>query len=68
MIRIDRVHGGNPSDGVLDFSASINPLGPPRAALDTSMPGKFAIKIITERNCKRIAEFAFRLARKRKAA
>jgi threonine-phosphate decarboxylase len=34
MIRIDRVHGGNRSDGVLDFSASINPLGPPRAALD----------------------------------
>ncbi len=34
MIRIDRVHGGNPTDGVLDFSASINPLGPPRAALD----------------------------------
>lgn len=34
MIRIDRVHGGNPADGVLDFSASINPLGPPRAALD----------------------------------
>jgi threonine-phosphate decarboxylase len=34
MIRIDRVHGGNPSDGVLDFSVSINPLGPPRAALD----------------------------------
>jgi threonine-phosphate decarboxylase len=34
MIRIDRVHGGNPADGVLDFSASINPLGPPRGALD----------------------------------
>jgi histidinol-phosphate/aromatic aminotransferase/cobyric acid decarboxylase-like protein len=34
MIRIDRVHGGNPSDDLLDFSASINPLGPPRAALD----------------------------------
>jgi threonine-phosphate decarboxylase len=34
MMRIDRVHGGNSSDGVLDFSASINPLGPPRAALD----------------------------------
>ena len=34
MIRTDRVHGGNPLDGVLDFSASINPLGPPRAALD----------------------------------
>jgi isocitrate/isopropylmalate dehydrogenase len=38
------------------------------AALDTSMPGRFAIKIITERNSKRIAEFAFGLARKRKAA
>lgn len=34
MIPLDRVHGGSPSDGVLDFSASINPLGPPRAALD----------------------------------
>jgi threonine-phosphate decarboxylase len=34
MIRIDRVHGGNPTDDVLDFSASINPLGPPHAALD----------------------------------
>ena len=34
MIRIDRVHGGNPSEGVIDFSASVNPLGPPRAALD----------------------------------
>ena len=39
-----------------------------RSVLDTSIPGKFAIKIITERNSKRIAEFAFRLARKRKAA
>src|ERR1700688_484364 len=39
-----------------------------RSALDTSMPGKFAIKIITERNSQRIAEFAFKLARKRKAA
>src|SRR5262249_36970187 len=38
------------------------------AALDTSMPGRFAIKVITERNSRRIAEFAFRLARKRKAA
>jgi threonine-phosphate decarboxylase len=34
MIRRDRVHGGNASDGGLDFSASINPLGPPRGALD----------------------------------
>jgi hypothetical protein len=32
MIRIDRVHGGNPSDGVLDCSASINRLGPARTA------------------------------------
>jgi isocitrate/isopropylmalate dehydrogenase len=39
-----------------------------RSALDTSMPGRFAIKIITERNSKRIAEFAFKLARKRKSA
>jgi isocitrate/isopropylmalate dehydrogenase len=39
-----------------------------RTALDTSTPGRFAIKIITERNSRRIAEFAFRLARKRKAA
>lgn len=39
-----------------------------RAALDTSMPGRYAIKVITERNSRRIAEFAFRLARKRKAA
>jgi isocitrate/isopropylmalate dehydrogenase len=38
------------------------------AALDTSMPGRFAIKIITERGSRRIAEFAFKLARKRKAA
>jgi threonine-phosphate decarboxylase len=34
MIPIDRMHGGNHSDGVLDFSTSINPLGPPPAALD----------------------------------
>jgi isocitrate/isopropylmalate dehydrogenase len=39
-----------------------------RAALDTSLPGRFAIKVITERNSRRIAEFAFKLARKRKAA
>lgn len=34
MIGLDRSHGGNPPDGVLDFSASINPLGPPRAVLE----------------------------------
>lgn len=39
-----------------------------RAALDTSVRGKFAIKVITERNTRRVVEFAFRLARKRRAA
>src|SRR5215469_11361254 len=34
VIAIDRTHGGAAPDGELDFSASINPLGPPRAALD----------------------------------
>ncbi len=32
-IPIDRRHGGNPPVGTLDFSASINPLGPPAAAI-----------------------------------
>ncbi len=32
-IPIDRHHGGNPSAGTLDFSASINPLGPPAEAI-----------------------------------
>ena len=31
---MDRTHGGNAPRGVLDFSASLNPLGPPAAALD----------------------------------
>src|ERR1700730_5672011 len=47
----------------LKLHSSITP-----SALDTPMPGKFPIKIITVRNSKRIAEFAFKLARKRKAA
>jgi threonine-phosphate decarboxylase len=33
MIPIDRHHGGNPPAGALDFSASINPLGPPTEAI-----------------------------------
>jgi threonine-phosphate decarboxylase len=33
-IPIDRVHGGAASDGVIDFSASINPLGPPLVAIE----------------------------------
>jgi isocitrate/isopropylmalate dehydrogenase len=38
-----------------------------RAELDTAEPGKFAIKVITERNTRQIAHFAFKLARRRKA-
>jgi threonine-phosphate decarboxylase len=33
-IPIDRVHGGAAPDGAIDFSASINPLGPPPPALE----------------------------------
>ncbi len=33
-----------------------------RAPLDTAMRGKFAIKVITERNSRRVADFAFKLA------
>lgn len=33
IIPIDRQHGGNPPAGTLDFSASINPLGPPADAI-----------------------------------
>ena len=32
-LTIDRTHGGNAPPGTLDFSASLNPLGPPPAAL-----------------------------------
>jgi threonine-phosphate decarboxylase len=33
-IPIDRVHGGMAPDGAIDFSLSINPLGPPPAAIE----------------------------------
>jgi threonine-phosphate decarboxylase len=33
-IEVDRTHGGNLADEILDFSVSINPLGPPPEALD----------------------------------
>jgi isocitrate/isopropylmalate dehydrogenase len=39
-----------------------------RAPLDTSGEGVFAIKVITERNTRRVAEFACQLALRRKAA
>jgi isocitrate/isopropylmalate dehydrogenase len=39
-----------------------------RSPLDTAARGKYAIKVITEHNSRRVAEFAFGLARKRKAA
>lgn len=38
-----------------------------RKPLDTSPTGKFAIKVITEEGTRRVARFAFTLARKRKA-
>lgn len=34
IVPVDRVHGGAAAAGIIDFSASINPLGPPQAALD----------------------------------
>ncbi len=34
-IPIDRVHGGNRAPGVVDFSISVNPFGPPAEALQT---------------------------------
>jgi threonine-phosphate decarboxylase len=33
-VAIDLTHGGVAPDGIIDFSTSINPLGPPQAALD----------------------------------
>jgi len=32
-IEIDRSHGGSPSEGCIDFSTSLNPLGPPVEAI-----------------------------------
>jgi isocitrate/isopropylmalate dehydrogenase len=52
--------------------AALAPLNPYsrilRAPLDTSERGIYAIKIITERNTRRVAEFACQLALKRKRA
>jgi 3-isopropylmalate dehydrogenase len=38
-----------------------------RSPIDTSLDGVYAIKVITERNSRRVAEFACKLALKRKA-
>ena len=38
-----------------------------RAELNTAERGKYAIKVITERNTRQIAHFAFKLARRRKS-
>ena len=38
-----------------------------RSPLDTSQDGRYAIKVITERNSRRVAEFACKLALQRKA-
>jgi threonine-phosphate decarboxylase len=34
VIEVDRTHGGNLANGILDFSVSINPLGPPPEAVE----------------------------------
>src|SRR5437660_991785 len=34
FVPVDRVHGGSAPEGAIDFSVSINPLGPPTAALE----------------------------------
>jgi threonine-phosphate decarboxylase len=34
IVPLDHFHGGAAAEGIIDFSASINPLGPPQAALD----------------------------------
>jgi isocitrate/isopropylmalate dehydrogenase len=38
-----------------------------RGELNTAQPGRYAIKVITERNTRKIAHFALKLARQRKA-
>ncbi|HVN64305.1 MAG TPA: isocitrate/isopropylmalate family dehydrogenase, partial [Candidatus Binataceae bacterium] len=50
-------------EGPLDALVPINPISKIlRAPLDTSEPGRYAIKVITERGTRRVAEFACKLA------
>jgi threonine-phosphate decarboxylase len=61
IVAIDRTHGGKTVDGIIDFSASINPLGPPQAALDEYHAAATAISsyppAYSERLTARIAEW-----------
>ena len=60
-VAIDRTHGGVGANGINDFSASINPLGPPQAALDEYHAAAAAIgsypPAYSERLTERIAEW-----------
>ena len=60
-VPIDRTHGGAAPDDIIDFSANINPLGPPQAALDEYHTTVGAISsyppVYSERLAARIAEW-----------
>ncbi|HUO04584.1 MAG TPA: isocitrate/isopropylmalate family dehydrogenase [Candidatus Binataceae bacterium] len=54
-------------EGPLDALAPIKPSSRiTRAPLDTAQPGRYAIKVITERGTRRVVEFACQIALKRK--
>jgi threonine-phosphate decarboxylase len=54
-ITFDRLHGGDAPAGVLDFSASINPLGPPAAALAAYHAAASSIASYPPPYCERLA-------------
>jgi threonine-phosphate decarboxylase len=60
-VAIDRTHGGAAPADIIDFSASINPLGPPPAALDAYHAAAAAIisypSAYSERLTARVAEW-----------
>jgi threonine-phosphate decarboxylase len=60
-VELDRVHGGAAPEGTIDFSASINPLGPPQSAIDAYHSAATAIKsyppAYPERLTKRLADW-----------
>ncbi|HJU12473.1 MAG TPA: histidinol-phosphate transaminase [Candidatus Binataceae bacterium] len=55
-IEMDRTHGGVKSLDLLDFSASINPLGPPHAALEEYRAAAAAISSYPEPYAERLVE------------